>query len=158
MLQRKIGCAEPLVWNIICKHDAAHWYHASAHAGKYLVVSSFALAAHYAEFPATTIEQTFFAPAALPPKEGRALLAHDPLYLAQQPAGWGEAIVQGLAKMAGAPAEIFSDLLQTWTAVHANFVTPWYRSGAEGKNAPHSIADSAQHSSCCVELFNLLDS
>lgn len=161
-LRGQIGCAEPPVWDVICKHDAAPWYHASPHAGKHLVVSSFALAAAYEQFLETTIELSAFEPASMPPAAERASLAQDPSYLARQPHGWGafpeemgEAIVQGLAKMTGSRAEIFPELLQTWTAVHANFVTPRYRAGADCGNAPYSVADTVHISSCCVELFNL---
>jgi hypothetical protein len=70
----------------------------------------------------------------------------------------GEAIMQGVTKLTGAPpAEHFSDLLQMWTGVHANFVNPYYRAGEEFLSAPYSVADTVHISSCCVELFNLLD-
>jgi hypothetical protein len=164
-LRGQIGCAEPPVWDVICKHDAAPWYHASSHDGKHLVVSSFALSEEYDQFLETTIEPASFAPPPQPSAQERASLAGDSEYRAHQPTGWGafpremgDAIVQGLAKMTDAPEENFDDLLQTWTAVHANFVTRRYRAGADCGNAPYSIADTAHISSCCVELFNLLGS
>jgi len=165
-LRGEVGYAEPHVWNIICKHDAAPWYHASKHAGKYLVVSSSPLSENYDCFLETTIELTAFEPPAMPDLEQLAALAHDSAYAAREPDGWGqfpremgEAIVQGLTKMTGTPpAADFSELLQTWTAVHANFVNPRYRAGVECMSAPYSIADTVHISSCCVELFNLLDS
>lgn len=165
-LRGDIGYAEPHVWNSICMHDAAPWYHASRHAGKYLVVSSFALPETYDRFLETTIELTAFEPPALPDAKMLAALAQDSIYTAREPQDWGqfpphvgEAIVQGLTKMTGTPpAKDFSELLQTWTAVHANFVNPRYRAGEEYMNAPYSVADTVHISSCCVELFNLLDS
>ena len=70
----------------------------------------------------------------------------------------GEAIVNGLAKMHDKPPQAFEDLLTTWTANHANFVKGCHRADAAFENAPYSITDSAHISSCCVELFNLLES
>jgi hypothetical protein len=164
-LKGEFGYAEPHVWDIICKHDAAPWYHTSIHAGKYLVVSSSQLPENYDRFLETTIELTTFAPPAMPSASDQASLSRDPVYLSCEPDGWGkfppemgQAIVNGLAKLTGAPAENFADLLQTWTAVHANFVNPCYRAGAECMNAPYAIADTVHISSCCVELFNLLES
>jgi len=90
-------------------------------------------------------------------------LAEDQNYRFHEQQGWGkfpkemgEAIVKGLEKMTEASFGDFSDLLKTWTAVHANFVTPRFRAGDEYMNAPYSIADTCHISSCCVELFNLL--
>jgi len=164
-LRGEIGYAEPHVWNIICKHDAAPWYHASKHAGKHLVVSSSPLPENYDCFLETTIELTAFEPPAMPSASDQGSLARDTEYLSREPEGWGkfppemgQAIVNGLAKLTGTPADNFSDLLQTWTAVHANFVNPRYRAGSECMNAPYSISDTVHISSCCVELFNLLDS
>ena len=165
-LRGEAGFAEPGVWNIICKHDAAPWYHASQHAGKYLVVSSAPLSEKHHCFLETTIAPTNFEPPAMPDAEQRAAIAQNSAYAAHEPDGWGkfppemgEAIVQGLTKMTGAaPAADFSELLQTWSAVHANFVNPCYRAGSECMNAPYSIADTVHISSCCVELFNLSDS
>jgi hypothetical protein len=165
-LRGEVGYAEPHVWNIICKHDAAPWYHASKHTEKYLVVSSSPLPEKYACFLETTIEPTAFQPPAMTDLETLAALARDSTYVAREPDGWGkfpremgEAIVQGLTKMTGTPpATDFPELLQTWTAVHANFVNPRYRAGAEYMNAPYSISDTVHISSCCVELFNLLNS
>ncbi len=164
-LKGDVGYAEPPVWDMICKHDAAPWYHASRHAGKCLLVSAFPLPEKYDPLLELTIEHTAFAPPALPDRKELAALAQDALYTAREPAGWGqfppqmgEAIMQGLTKMTGtSPARDFSELLQTWTAVHANFVNPRYRAAADYLNAPYSIADTLHISSCCVELFNLLD-
>ena len=134
--------------------------------GKYLVVSSSPLSENYDCFLETTIALTTFDPTAMPDSEQIAALASDSAYAACEPDGWGrfpremgEAIVQGLTKMTGAPpAADFPELLQTWTAVHANFINPRYRAGAECMSAPYSISDTVHISSCCVELFNLLDS
>jgi hypothetical protein len=164
-LRGEIGFAEPHTWDIICKHDAAPWYHASKHATKTLVLSSFPLDREYKKFLETTIELSPFKPANLPSQEEIEKLATDKAYLARQPEGWGEfpaemgeAIVQGLSKMTGKSFGEFKDLLCTWTAVHANFVNPQYRAEKEYVDAPYSVSDTAHISSCCVELFNLLGS
>jgi hypothetical protein len=164
-LRGEIGYAEPHTWDVICKHDAAPWYYASRHAGKNLVASSFPLEEKYSPFLETTIEISLFQPEAFPSSEEMGQLATDSEYLLRQPEGWGklpaemgETIVQGLSKMIGKPFGTFKNLLHTWTAVHANFVSPRYRAGSEFMDAPYSVSDTVHISSCCVELFNLLGS
>lgn len=159
-----IGYAEPHVWSAICKYDAAPWYSESKFAGKNLIVSSFPLDKEYEEFLETTIEPVSFDPPYIPNPEEIKELVKNKKYTSSEPADWGkfpkemgEAIVQGLAKMHGTESEKFEDLLCTWTAVHSNFVDPKHRAGSDYDNAPYSIADSAHISSCCVELFNLID-
>jgi len=164
-LKDEIGYAEPHTWGIICKHDAKPWYDASKHAGKNLVVSSFPLGEEFSSFLETTIEQTSFEPEEFPSKEDLMKLAKDESYPSCNLEGWGafpkemgEAIVKGLGKMSGKPLDKFEDLLSSWDAVHSNFVNPKYRAGEEYMNAPYTVADSIHTGTCCVELFNLLDS
>lgn len=163
-LLAEIGYAEPAVWSMICRFDAAPWYTASNHKGKYLVVASRELDAPFAQFLETTIEPVEFDPPYTPSPEEQRKLSAAPAYQACQPKGWGafpkemgEAIVNGLGKVFGTKINDFEDLLCTWTAVHANFVCAAYRSGEAFGNAPYSIADSVHMSTCCVEMFNLLD-
>lgn len=157
------GYAEPAVWNLICRFDAAPWYSASPHAGKYLVVTSKALGEPFSKFLETTIEPVEFDPPPMPGQEEKKALVANPEYQARQPKGWGEfpketgnAIVSGLGKVFGAQISSFEDLLCTWTAVHANFVCPMYRSGELFGNVPYSISDSVHMSTCCAEMFNLM--
>ena len=164
-LKGEIGYAEPHTWEVICRYDAAPWFRASKHAGKNLVVSSFSPGEEYTPFLETTIGHTLFKPSAFPSTEDLITLAGDDVYLSQKPEGWGtfpmemgEAIVAGLSKMTGKAFGTFDDLLVVWDAVHANFVNPRYRAGENFNNAPYSVADSTHISTCCVELFNLLDS
>jgi hypothetical protein len=164
-LKVNVSYAEPHTWDVICKHDAAPWYHASEHAGENLVASSFPLEQEYEQFLETTIELSVFKPEKFPTEEELKQLALDESYLSKQPEGWGkfpretgEAIVEGLSKMTGKPPGKFEDLLCTWTAVHANFVSKRYRAGSEFMNAPYSVSDTIHISSCCVEIFNLIDS
>jgi len=164
-LKINVAYAEPHTWDVICKHDAAPWYHASEHAGKNLVTSSLPLEQEYEQFLETTIELSPFKPDKLPSEEELRQLAVDETYLSKQPESWGrfpretgEAIVQGLSKMIGKPFGTFEKLLITWTAVHANFVNKRYRAGKELMDAPYSVSDTIHISSCCVELFNLLGS
>jgi len=164
-LKIDVAYAEPHTWDVICKHDAAPWYHASEHGGKNLVASSFPLEQEYEQFLETTIELSVFKPERLPSEEEMKQLALDETYLSRQPEGWGkfpretgEAIVRGLSKMIGKPFGTFEKLLITWTAVHANFVNKRYRAGKELMEAPYSVSDTINISSCCVELFNLLGS
>ena len=163
-LKDEIGYAEPHKWGTICKHDAKPWYNASKHAGENLVVSSFPLDEEYRSFLATTIEQTSFEPEEFPSKEDLMKLAKDETYLSCDLEGWGafpkemgEAMVKGLTKMTGKPFDKFEDLLSSWDAVHSNFVNPKYRAGEEYMNAPYTVTDSTHTGTCCVELFNLLD-
>jgi len=160
----EIGYAEPATWPAICRFDAASWYNASQHAGKYLVVSSQELDEPFKEFLETTIEPVEFDPPYIPSPEEQKKLAADSAYQARQPDGWGafpqemgEAIVNGLGKVFGTKIGKFEDLLQTWTAVHANFVCPAYRSGKAFGNIPYSISDSVHTSTCCAEMFNLIN-
>jgi len=164
-LKGPIGYAEPQTWDIICKHDAAPWYHASSHAGKNLVVSSFPLSEPFDPFLETTIEPAAFEPIDFPPEDAFPELAQNPAYRSRTREGWGafpkemgDAIVKGLGKMSGKPLDTFEDLLCIWDAVHSNFIIPRYRSGDAFMNAPYSITDSIHIGTCCVELFNLLDS
>ncbi len=164
-LRGEIGYAEPHTWGIICKHDAKPWYDASKHAGENIVVSSFPLNEEYSSFLETTIEQASFEPEEFPSKEDLMKLAKDKTYLSCDLEGWGafpkemrEAMMGGLSKLSGKPVEKFEDLLSSWDAVHSNFVNPKYRAGKEHTNAPYTVADSMHTGSCCVELFNLLDS
>ena len=60
--------------------------------------------------------------------------------------------------MSGKQLDSFENLLCIWDAVHSNFLSPRYRAGKEFMNAPYSITDSIHIGTCCVELFNLLDS
>ena len=160
-----LGYAEPQTWSEICSHDAAPWYNQSRHAGKTLVVSSSALDGEYAPFLETTIAPVSFEPPGMPSMDEKKRLVKDEKFLRLKPEDWdkfprnmGEAIVKGLAKMHGTEPEDFEELFCTWTAVHSNFSNPRHRSGADFMNAPYAISDSAHISSCCVELFNLLDS
>jgi len=162
ILLGEIGYAEPAVWPTICRYDAAPWYNGSKHAGSCLVASSKALEPPFDGLLTTTIEPVDFAPPRIP-------AAHEIRSLAagaekQLPEGWGafpeemgDAIVGGLEKVFGTRPASFEELLTTWTAVHANFLSPAFRSGDAFGNAPYSISDSVHISTCCVELFNLLD-
>ncbi len=164
ILRAEIGYAEPATWSVICKFDAAPWYGASKHAGKHLVVTSQALEEPFNQFLETTIETVAFDPPYLPSPEEQKALAANPDYQTRQPKDWGafpqemgEAIVKGLGKVFEAQINTFEDLLCTWTAVHANFVCPAYRSGEAFGDVPYSISDSVHMSTCCAEMFNLID-
>jgi hypothetical protein len=74
------------------------------------------------------------------------------------PQDMGSAIVAGLRKMFGSNVETFDELHRTWSAVHANFICPAFRAGADFGHAAYAVADSTHISSCCVELFNMTGS
>jgi hypothetical protein len=100
----------------------------------------------------------------MPDKTELQTLINDPLFMKRNPPAWdqfpsemGEQIVKGLARLSGKPSGTWQELFQNWTAVHANFVTPRFRTD-DDLAAPYSIGDTFSISSCCVELFNLLDS
>jgi hypothetical protein len=162
-LRGDAGYAAPATWSVICKHDAAPWYHASPHAGEILVVTSFPLGQEYAPFLETTIEESNFEPIDFPPEGELFEMADSPHFRARVPEGWGafpkemgEAIVKGLNNLSEKKLSSFGDLLSRWDAVHANFADPRYRAGKELMNAPYSVADSTHIGTCCVELFNLI--
>jgi hypothetical protein len=159
------GYAAPSIWQIICKFDAAPWYEQSPCAGKYIVASSQALPEDFQPCLAATISPVDFVPPVAVSEEEKHSLINNKVFLGRVPEKWGsfpketgEAIVAGLGKMFGSQVKTFGELLATWTAVHANFVCPAFRAGADNGNAPYSIADSTHISSCCVELFNMLGS
>jgi hypothetical protein len=165
VLKGELGYAEPHVWPIICKPDATPWYVESKFNGKNLVVSSFPLNDRYQNFLETTITPADFEPSYLPSLQEKEALCEDRVYLSKEPAAWSEfpkdwsdEIVKGFAHMADNQSITFEDILFRWTAVHANFINPKYRTDAPYANAPYSIEDSKYISTCCVELFNLLDS
>ena len=89
-LKIEVGYAEPHTWDVICKHDAAPWYHASEHAGKNLVTSTSPLEQEYEQFLETTIELSPFKPDKLPSEEELKQLATDSEYLSRQPEAWGK--------------------------------------------------------------------
>ncbi|MBN2108947.1 MAG: hypothetical protein JW832_16090 [Deltaproteobacteria bacterium] len=165
ILLADIGYAAPSIWQVICKFDAAPWYDASPFAGKYIVASSRPLPDAFQLCLAATIKPVDFTPPAMPSDDEKQALVETDTFKSRVPASWwafpkdmGAAIVAGLQKMFGSKIEHFDDLHRTWTAVHANFVCPAFRAGADCGGAPYSIADSAHISSCCVELFNMLGS
>ncbi len=159
-----IGYAAPECWSVICNYDAQPWFDASPFAGKTLVVTSTPLDPAYDDCLETTITPFKFKPKCMPDKTEIEALINDPLFIKRKPATWdqfpeemGEQIVKGLARMSGKPSGTWEDLFKNWTAVHANFVAPRFRTDDE-KATPYSIGDIFSISSCCVELFNLLDS
>ncbi len=159
-----IGYAAPDCWSAICLHDALPWFEASPFAGKTLVLSSQALNTAYDDCLETTITPIKFTPKSMPDKAERETLINDPLFVKSKPAAWdqfpremGEQIVKGLARLSGKPSGTWEELFKNWTAVHANFVAPRFRTNDE-QAVPYSIGDTFSISSCCVELFNLLDS
>jgi hypothetical protein len=159
-----IGYAAPDCWGVICGYDAQPWFKASPFADKTLVVTSAPLSSAYDDCMETTITPVKFKPKNMPGKAERKTLIDDPLFMKRKPAQWdefpqemGEQIVKGLARMSGKPSGTWEELFEKWTSVHANFVAPCFRSEDE-LAAPYSIGDIFSISSCCVELFNLLDS
>jgi hypothetical protein len=163
ILLADFGYAAPSIWQIICKFDAAPWYDASPFAGKYIVASTQPLPEDFQPCLAATISPADFVPPSTVSENEKQGLINNRVFLGRMPAKWGsfpketgEAIVAGLQKMFGSQVETFDELLMTWTAVHANFICPAFRAGADCGGAPYSIADSAHISSCCVELFNML--
>ncbi len=163
-LLNDIGYAEPECWSVICNYDALPWFEASPFAGKTLVVTSTPLDPAYDDCLETTLTPLKFKPKRMPDKVELETLINDPLFMKRKPAAWdqfpqemGEQIVKGLARMSGRPSGTWEDLFKTWTAVHANFVAPRFRIDDE-LAAPYSTGDTFSISSCCVELFNLLDS
>jgi hypothetical protein len=164
VLLNDIGYAAPDCWGVICGYDAQPWFKASPFADKTLIVTSAPLAAAYDDCLETTITPVKFKPKHMPGKAERETLNTDPLFVKRKPADWdafpqemGEQIVKGLARMSGKPSGTWEELFEKWTSVHANFVAPRFRSNDE-LDAPYSIGDIFSISSCCVELFNLLDS
>jgi len=159
-----IGCAGPECWPVICAHDATPWYEASAFKDKMLVLSSTPLPEAYEDCLETTITPVTYNPGTMPDRAAREELVNDPGFLESKPEAWdrfpqdmGEQIVTGLARMGPNTAKTWDELFLAWSSVHANFVAPRYRTNDETA-APYSISDTLAISSCCVELFNLLDS
>ena len=159
-----IGYAAPECWSAICRFDALPWFEASPFKGQTLVVSSTRLDQDFENCLETTITPIKFKPKSMPDKAERDVLINDPEFVKRKPAAWddfpqemGEQIVKGLARMSGRPSGTWDELFQIWTSVHANFVAPQFRS-SDAPAAPYSIGDTFSISSCCVELFNLLDS
>lgn len=161
----EIGYVEPQIWSAICKYDAKPWYNKSVFKDKIFVVSSFPIGSEYEQFLETTITPVSFDRPYKPTKEEKEELINSTVFQDRKPSEWddfpqemGEKITQGLSKITGKPKDSWDALFQTWTAVHANFVSPRYRADETYLKAPYSIGDSYTISSCCVELFNLLDS
>jgi hypothetical protein len=164
-IKGEIGYANPQTWSVICQHDAAIWYGQSKHEGKYVVGSSFALDESFEPFLETTLREVSFSPPPFPTSEEKRELAQDPVFLSGKPDRWDdfpmamrEPTIKGLGTLPGKPVGTWDELFLNWTAVHANFVSPKYRADNNFANVPYSIADSKNINSCCVELFNLLDS
>jgi hypothetical protein len=165
VLKGEIGYAEPHVWPVLCSPDATPWYRESRFSGQNLVASSFALDDGFSGFLETTITPVAFEPPRMPDQHGREELSEDRTYLGREPAAWSdfpaewaEEMVKGFARMTGNPAITFQDILIRWTAVHANFIKPRFRADKTFLSAPYSTDETRFISTCCVELFNLLDS
>ena len=159
-----VGYAAPECWAAICRFDALPWFEASPFKEKTLVVCSKRLGPDFEDCLETTITPITFKPKSMPDKAERDALISDGEFVKRKPLAWddfpqemGEQIVKGLARMSGKPAGTWDELFQIWTSVHANFVAPQFRSSA-AQAAPYSIGDTFSISSCCVELFNLLNS
>ena len=165
VLRGEIGYAEPQVWPVLCKPDATPWYSESKFNGKNLVVSSFPLNQPFPSCLETTITPVSFKPPLLPSLQEKEGLCEDSVYLSKEPAAWSEfpkewsdEMVKGFARMTGKQSTTFEDILVRWTAVHANFINPKYRADETYTQAPYSVEETKFISTCCVELFNLLDS
>jgi hypothetical protein len=165
VLRGEIGYAEPQVWPVLCKPDATPWYNESKFHGKNLVVSTFPLNEQFHNFLETTITPVAFQPSGMPSLQEKEELCEDSVYLSKEPAAWSEfprewsdEMVKGFARMTGKQSTTFEDILVRWTAVHANFINPKYRADETYAHAPYSAEESRFISTCCVELFNLLDS
>ena len=165
VLRGEIGYAEPQVWPVLCKPDATPWYSESKFNGKNLVVSSFSLNQPFHSCLETTITPAAFQPPHMPSQQEKEGLCEDSMYLAKEPAAWSEfpeewsgEMVKGFARMTGKQSTTFEDILVRWTAVHANFINPKYRADETYTQAPYSVEETKFISTCCVELFNLLDS
>jgi hypothetical protein len=161
----KIGYAEPQVWPVLCKPDATPYYLESKFNGKNLVISSFPLNEQYHNFLETSITPVEFKPPTMPGLQEKETLCEDKVYLSKEPAAWNtfpkewsNEMVKGFTRMTGNQSTTFEDILVRWTAVHANFINPKCRADATYSHAPYSIDESKFISTCCVELFNLLDS
>jgi hypothetical protein len=164
-LKGEIGYAEPQVWPLLCKPDATPYYLESKFNEKNLVVSSFPLNEQFNNFLETTITPVAFQPSRMPSLQKKEELCEDSVYLSKEPAAWSEfprewsdEMVKGFARMTGKQSTTFEDILLRWTAVHANFINPKYRADETFADAPYSVDESKFISTCCVELFNLLDS
>ncbi len=165
VLKDEIGFAAPSVWQVICKHDALPWYEKSKNAGKYLLLSSFILPDKFSDCLETTFEPVDFSPLHIPSEEELKELAEDTDYLSKEPAKWkdfpqtmGAQIANGIGNITNNKSITWNSLFITWTANHSNFVNPRFRAGDDFSKAPYSIADSYRISSCCAELFNLIES
>ncbi len=164
-IKGEIGYASPPTWSVICKHDAAIWYDQSKHVGKHVVGSSFALDKSFEPFLETTLAEVSFSPPSFPTTKEKQELIEDPLFLSHKPKSWDEfpeemrePIIKGLGTLPGEAVGTWDDLFLNWSAVRANFISPKYRADSALYNAPYSIADTKNINSCCVELFNLVDS
>lgn len=161
----EIGYADSDIWSVICRFDAAPWYNKSKFIGKTLVASSFRLDPEYEQDLETTITPVSFDQENFLTDDEKKVLIDNPVFKDKKPPEWdnfpkemGEQITKGLAKITGKPAGSWENLFQDWTVVHANFVSPEFRSDETWLNAPYSIGNSFTISSCCVELFNLIES
>ena len=164
-LRGEIGYAEPHVWPMLCKPDATPWYEESTFNGKTVVVSSFPLQKRYETFLQTTITPVAFQTPYMPTLQEKKKLYGDSVYLSKKPKAWSEfpkewseEMVKGFAKMEGNQSITFDDILLRWNAVHANFLNPAHRADETFFKAPYSIDESNYISTCCVQLFNLMES
>ena len=162
-LRGQVGIAAPATWDVICRFDAAPWYHGSRRAGQTLVTSADPLPDTFAAARTATITPVDFTPPPLPGADGcRALMRETrdermPAAWFDFPADMGTQIVQGLPKLTADPPGSWEELFACWTAVHLNFLQPRYRADSAWRHAPYSIADTFRISSCCVQLFSLFD-
>lgn len=160
-----VGIASPDTWAVICRYDARPWYLQSRFNDMHLVAASRPLPDEFAPLLETTLAPVEFTPPRLPDRAERQDMVRNPDFQKCKPPVWdefprdmGERITEGLATLTDSPPACWDDLFLQWTAVHANFISPRFRARADLLHAPYSVDTSWAISSCCVELFNLLDS
>ncbi len=156
-----VGVVPPQTWEETCDRQGS-WYRCSAHAGRYVVVSSSPLDLPGCE-PNTRITGVDFSPPRSAGEEDVRSLLQSPAYRDREPAEWPNPDERERKRWAvmlarAGIAETIDSLLKTHSANHANFMKPVFFVRSEGRIIPYSINRSDRLCSCCLEFYNIIGS
>jgi hypothetical protein len=155
----KIMSVSPKVWSETC-HRQGSWYRDSEKAGRYLIISSFALDG-FEEFKEATISRSDFLLPRPATREEKEEMVEDEEFKSLIPKEWH--VISDVekrtwmrwARRSGSELD-WDALFLTHTANHANFIKPRFFIESDGQTIPYSIDRSANLCSCCLELFQVV--
>lgn len=157
-----LGIVPPETWEKakLCQRQLS-WYWYSAHAGEYLIISSFDLSS-YGMSQQIIIQKSDLKPKEFPSPETQKDMISRYSYLQNKPKEWDDIDLesdelQKWMKIMGIRGIKFKDLFLSHCANHANFLEPIYYLQDNGCIIPYSISNKTKYlCSACLEFFNII--